>query len=100
MLVGKRDEQPAHSLAVSKTGRKNLRSILKTSKVIRDSVCPPNDIHAIAVDVVHGCLWFQGAGVDPEEDQWATLLFMKNLEGQGTQVILVPAAADRRWNFF
>lgn len=55
-----------------------------------------DDIHAIPIDVVDGCLWFQGARVDSEKHQRAALLVVENLEGQSTQVVLVPAAAGRQ----
>lgn len=59
-----------------------------------ESLRPPDGVRAVAVDVVHGRLRLQGAGVDPEEDQRTTLLVMENLEGQGAQVVLVPAAEE------
>lgn len=96
MLVGKRDQQPAHPLAAPET-RKN-KMILYTYKL--SPAGPQDGIHAVAVNVVHGCLRFQGAGVDPEEDQRATLLVVNNLESQGAQVVLVPAAAERREDKF
>lgn len=52
--------------------------------------------HAIPIDVVDGRLWFQGARVDPEKHQRTALLVVENLEGQSTQVVLVPAAAGRQ----
>lgn len=57
---------------------------------------PRDGVRAVPVDVVHGRLRFQGAGVDPEEHQRAALLVVENLEGQRAQVVLVPAAAGRR----
>lgn len=79
-----------------KKRKKKLFSILTSRKVGPEPVRPRDGLRAVAVDVVHGRLRLQGARVDPEEDQRATLLVVKNLEGQGAQVVLVPAAAERR----
>jgi len=57
-----------------------------------------SDVHAVPVDVVHRGLWFQSAGVNPEEHQRTSLLVMENLEGQSTEVALVPPPAGRGQN--
>lgn len=51
-----------------------------------------NNIRAVPIDVVDGGLWFQGTRVYPEKYKRTTLLVMENLEGQSTQVVLVPAS--------
>ena len=50
-------------------------------------------LRAIPVDVVDSSLWFQGTGVNPEKHKRAALPVMDNLEGQSTQVVLVPLPA-------
>lgn len=49
-----------------------------------------NYVRAVPVDVVDSSLWFKSAGVNPNKYQRTTLLVVDNLEGQSTQVILVP----------
>lgn len=49
-----------------------------------------NYIRAVPVDVVDSSLWYKSAWVNPNKYQRTTLLVVDNLEGQSTQVILVP----------
>lgn len=57
-----------------------------------------NGIHAVPVDVVDSSLGFQAAGVNPKKDKRTPLLVVDHLEGQSTQVVLVPTPGEKKHN--
>lgn len=56
--------------------------------------CSEYCVRAVPVDVVDSRLWFQCTRVNSEKHHRAALLLMDNLEGQSTQVVLVPAPVE------
>ena len=91
MLIRERHQQPAHPLTTHNVTHKN-KLLTFHSHDFGKNWLEVNDIdvHAVPVDVVDGRLWFQSTGVNPKKHQRTALLVMENLEGQSTQVVLVP----------
>lgn len=88
-LISKRHQQSAHPLATQNIIQKNYS--FSRLEITQGCVAEmKNYVRAVPVDVVDSSLWFKSAGVNPNKYQRTTLLVVDNLEGQSTQVILVP----------
>lgn len=65
---------------------------MKGSHALWSLSAPFFNLHTVFVNVVDSWLRFQGARVNPQENQWPTLFVMEYFKCQSTQVVFIPLA--------